>query len=218
MSKKAVVAGASGLVGNELLKVLSAGDEYAEIAALNRKEVKYDLPAVSNKVVDFDRLDEVDLSGVDVVFCGLGTTMKKAGSKEAFKKVDYEYVVELARRAYACKVKTFVVVSADGANADSAFFYLRVKGETEEALKAIGFERLIIVHPSLIYGDRKENRTGEKVAFAVLSFLKPVLIGKLRKMIPVHAAQIARACAHFATEKTSGVHFVKPTDIHPFEI
>ncbi len=216
MSKKAVVAGASGLVGSELLTVLSNRAEYGEITALNRREERYDLPGVSNTVVDYDRLQKADFTGADVVFCGLGTTMKKAGSKEAFKKVDFEYVVHLAQRARACNVKTFVVISADGVSPDSRFFYMRVKGEMEVALKKAGFDKLVIVRPSLIYGNRKEVRAGEKIAFAVLSFLKPLLMGKLRKFVPVHAVQIARACADYALSKPAGTHIINPVDIQSF--
>lgn len=216
MSKKAVVAGASGLLGSELLKVLSAHAGYGKITALNRRAINYDLSGVSNAVVDYDHLEGVDLSAVDVVFCCLGTTMKKAGSKEAFKKVDFDYVVNLAQRASTCKVKTFVVISADGVSANSRFFYMRVKGEMEEAVKKPGFEKLLIVRPSLIYGNRNEVRTGEKMAFAVLSFFRPLLLGKLRKFAPVHAVQIARACADYALNKNAGTHFVNPVDIQSF--
>lgn len=214
--KNAAVAGATGLVGSELLKILSAHNQYGEITALNRKEVKYDLPQVTNVVINYDDLQKVDLKGNEVVFCCLGTTMKKAGSKEAFKKVDYEYVVNLARRAVDCGVKTFVVISADGVSADSNFFYMKVKGEMEEAVKKMDFETLLIVRPPLIHGNRDEVRTGEKVAYALLSLFKPFLVGKLRKFAPAHGRQVARACAEFALSKPAGRHSINPLDIQTF--
>lgn len=192
MSKTALIAGASGLVGSTLIRLLIDSPDYAKVISLGRRGVGWSHPKLMQITVDFRTLQELpgDLQ-VDDVFCTLGTTIKKAGSREAFRQVDLTAVLQLARACLARGARSFTVVSAIGADPQSRFFYSRVKGELEQALRSLGFPSLIILRPSLIEGDRPEPRPGESLALALLFLLRPVLIGPWKKYRPVSAAAIA---------------------------
>lgn len=175
MKKTALIAGASGLIGQSLTKQLIADPEYAHIHLLVRRPLSIENSKVTQHIVDYENLDEAPLPQTDTLFCALGTTMKNAGSKEAFLKVDFSYVLALGRKAKAMGIHHFVVVSSMGANPNSIFFYNQVKGKMEEALKGMGLPSLIIMHPSLLVGDRKEPRFLEKFSAAVMSLLRPII-------------------------------------------
>ncbi|MGE5640037.1 MAG: NAD(P)H-binding protein [Clostridia bacterium] len=205
---RALVAGATGLVGQQLLRILAAEPEAAEVGALVRRA----LPpgAAAGKVrevrVDFDRLG--DASGafrVDKVFCALGTTIKQAGSQEAFRRVDYDYPLALAKAARAAGVSHFLVVTAYGSNARSRVFYSRVKGELEEALQSLGFASLTIARPSMLVGREPPRRT-EGLA-AKIGWLVP------DPWRPVHARQVAAALVAAARVSKLGVEILDNTTL-----
>jgi uncharacterized protein YbjT (DUF2867 family) len=193
-NKTAILAGASGLVGGELLKVLLASPIYGKVSVPVRKLLPITHPKLSQQVLDFKYLGGFQGGyPCDEVFCCLGTTIKKAGSQEAFRRVDHDYPLELAKQAFSHGVRRFLVVSALGASAGSRIIYNRVKGELEEDLRRVGFASLEIFRPSMLMGNRVEERPGEKLAMRLAPFLKPALIGPLRKYRPIRADWVAMA-------------------------
>jgi uncharacterized protein YbjT (DUF2867 family) len=192
-SRSALVAGASGLVGRALLQLLAdEGSGYTSVHALLRKPIAPAPAHIEQHLVDFSRLPE--LPATDDLYCALGTTIKLAGSKEAFRAVDFDAVVDTARAARAAGVKRMAVVSALGADAQSRVFYNQVKGEMEAALRALRFVRLVIARPSLLAGPRaalgQAPRLGEQLSLTLLRPIGGLLPASLR---PIDAAVVARA-------------------------
>ena len=215
MSRSAAVLGASGLVGSECLKILIAEESYMRIHALVRRPLATNHPKLTEQRVFFDRLPDRDPSwSSDAVFCCLGTTIGKAGSQEAFRQVDYHYVLEAARRAAENKAGTFLLVSALGADPRSRIFYNRVKGETERDLTALGLNRVVILRPSLILGKRKEHRVKEHIASAALKPMAGLMVGPLRRYRPVKASEIARAMVRMSLRAEPGVTTLESDEIH----
>ncbi|HVZ46667.1 MAG TPA: NAD(P)H-binding protein [Ramlibacter sp.] len=173
----ALLAGASGLVGRELLAGLIADDSVEAVHALARRPLDTRHPKLSVHLVDFASLPALPAAGE--VYLALGTTIKSAGSQAAFRAVDFEANLAVARAAKAAGAQRCGLVSAMGANARSGVFYSRVKGELEEALAALGFAGLVIARPSMLAGDRESlgqpQRPGEKLALKVSTALKPLI-------------------------------------------
>ena len=199
----ALIAGATGLTGGHLLRLLLADARYARVNAAVRKTSLVKDKKLTELVVDFDHLPA--LPDADDVFCCLGTTIRKAGSQAAFRKVDFDFVVNLAIAAKRAGCKRFLVVSAIGANAKSAVFYSRVKGEMENALRETGFDALHIFQPSFLTGDRLESRAGEGLGIAVLSAMAPLMLGPMKKYRPIAAKSVAQAMLNAAWLETPGV-------------
>ena len=202
MNKTALIAGASGLTGGYLLNLLLESPEYSTIIAYVRKSSGLTHPKLKEIVVDWETLQEP--VAAEDIFCCLGTTIKKAGSQEAFRRVDYNYPLQLAQLQYRGGSQQFLLVSAMGADAKSSIFYSRVKGELENALQSIGYKSLHIFRPSFIAGPRKESRTGEKIGLAIFSILSPLFIGPLKKYAPIQAEHIARAMLRTAQKNEQG--------------
>ena len=198
-AKNALLAGATGLVGGYLLRRLLAHPSYVRVEILVRRELPIRDPKITQRIVEFARLGD-GAPGVapDDVFCCLGTTIRKAGSEEAFRRVDYDYPLALGRLAKAAGAGTFLMVSALGADPKSAVFYNRVKGEVEQAIAAIGLPAAYFFRPSLLLGPRAENRPREKIGIAVGKAIAPLMIGGLRKYRPIHADAVARAMVYVA--------------------
>lgn len=197
--KSALLAGATGLVGGYVLRRLLAHPSYSRVEILARRESPIRDPKLTQRIVDFARLD-ARVSGIapDEVFCCLGTTIRQAGSEEAFRRVDYDYPLALARLAKAVGANKFLMVSALGANPKSAVFYNRVKGEVEQAIAAVGLPAACFFRPSILLGPRAESRLGEKIGIAVGKLIAPLLIGGLRKYRPIHADTVAAAMVYAA--------------------
>ncbi len=194
MSKIGIIAGSTGLVGSLLLSQMLGDDRYAQVISLVRKKSNLSDPKLQEIIVDFDDLQSYTqhIVGDDLFLC-IGTTMANAGSKEAFYKVDYTYNVELAKMAHKNGIKNLCLISSMGANAASHIFYSKVKGQIEDAITALNFKKTVIVRPSLLVGDRKEYRFGEKIGIFLSSFLNPLLIGGLRKYRSIKAEKVAHA-------------------------
>ena len=213
-TRTALLLGATGLVGGHCLDLLLADATYEAVVTLGRRPLRRSHPKLTHHVVDFDRLaDAASLIEAHDVFCCLGTTMKKAGSKEAFRKVDFDYPVATARIAAANGAEQYLLVSALGASARSRFFYNRVKGEVEQAVGAFAFDGVYVLRPSLITGDREEARAGEQVSAWVLKALSFVLRGPLRKYRPIEARTIARAMVAMAKRQPGGVQVIESDQI-----
>ncbi|MGG4491875.1 NAD(P)H-binding protein [Metabacillus idriensis] len=201
--KNALIIGATGLIGTELLSLLLASKQYTEVKTITRKPLIHENPKQKNTVIsDFDHLADYGSEfAADELFICLGTTMKQAKSKEAFYKVDFEYAVEAARLAKQHGVKKVLAVSAIGADCDSMFYYNRVKGQMEDALRNLGLPSVILFRPSLLLGDREDLRYGEKMGEWLAKWFGFVFIGKLKIMKPIHAKTVAKAMVKEAQNK-----------------
>jgi len=205
-TKTAIIAGASGLIGRSLTQMLLNSKDYGQVIALVRKPLGIQHDKLKELTIDFDELSTMDsFPKVDDVFCALGTTMKKAGSKEAFYKVDYTYPYQLAQRAIKEGARRFFLVSAMGSNIDSRNFYNRVKGEIEHQISFLTYRTIYIFKPSLLRGDRKENRPGEKFA-QIMTRIIP-FIGPWKKYRPIHADKVADAIMKVAKQEDKGCYF-----------
>ena len=200
--RNALIAGATGLTGHHLLNLLLADPRYARVHALVRTPSLPAAPKLKENVVDFGRLPA--LPNADDAYCCLGTTIGKAGSQAAFRLVDFDCVVNLARRAKRSGAQRFLVISTMGASAKSVVFYNRVKGEMEQALRSIGFAELHVFRPSLLVGTRAESRTGEKLGIAAFSIIAPLMLGPARKYRPIAAESLARAMVRAAWSGAKG--------------
>lgn len=206
--RSAVVVGGTGLVGRALLQILAGDGRYSTVTSLVRRDT---LPPTGIVVqrADFERLDELVLPHVDDAFCCLGTTRRDAGSAEAFRRVDLDYVVAFARRAKWAGASRFMLVSSLGASPRSPFLYPRTKGECEAAISAIGFTSVVIVRPSFLLGARAQERAGEAVAIRVARVIQPVLVGALRKYAPVEAFTVAKTLATAAAIAPPGITIIE---------
>jgi uncharacterized protein YbjT (DUF2867 family) len=210
--RTALLVGASGLVGGRLLHVLLDDPAYERVMALVRRGLPVRHKKLVQREIAFDLLADLgNVPRAHVVFCCLGTTMKKAGSRAAFSRVDLDYVRELARLASAAGAAQFLLVSALGADPRSRVFYNRVKGEAEEAVKQTRFDGIHIFRPSLLVGNRPVPRPAERIVVGVARILAPILVGALRKYRPIAAETVARAMVSVAHEARKGVH-VYPSD------
>ncbi|MBA2081084.1 NAD(P)H-binding protein [Aeromonas veronii] len=183
-----LIAGASGLIGRELVQQLPAEHELTLLCRKPGKEAHHWLP------VNFDDLASVTLfRPVDIAFCALGTTRKEAGSTEAFRRVDLDYVVAFAELARRHGCQRLIVVSSMGASASSLALYPRTKGEMEQALLAQSWPRLAIVRPAMLLGDRQPPRLSEQIFQTIYPLFRPLLVGKLARWRAIEARQVARA-------------------------
>ena len=193
LPRSVLIAGASGLVGREILQGLLADDSVVAVHSLGRRELDLKHPKLTQHRVDFSKALPA-LPSVGEAFVALGTTIKVAGSQEAFRAVDYDAVVAVAKAAKAAGATRLGVVSAMGASKSSGIFYNRVKGEMEDALSAMGFDTLVIARPSFLAGDREALgqplRGGEKLAMNVSRLLAPLIPDNYKS---IDAAAVSRA-------------------------
>ncbi|GAB2546485.1 NAD-dependent epimerase/dehydratase family protein [Rufibacter soli] len=204
--KVALIAGASGLVGGECLHLLLNSQRYNRVISIGRSTLPIRHPKLQQLVVDFNNLEKNRHSLMaDDVYCCLGTTIKKAGSKDKFYQVDYTYVVKLAKLTASHFASQFLVVSSLGADAHSRIFYNRVKGEMEEAVKALPFTSVHIFQPSLLLGERQEFRLGEKFATSLMKGVGFIFNGPLRKYKGIPAKAVAKAMLEAAKQDGGGV-------------
>lgn len=213
-SAAALLLGATGLVGGNVLDLLLNDPAYGRVVVLGRRPVDRQHPKLEQHVAALGRLDEhAGRFAVDDVFCCLGTTIRAAGSQEAFRRVDHDYVVDSARVAAAAGARRYLLVTAAGADSRSRFFYNRVKGDAEAGVRGQSFEGVVILRPSLILGPRAERRTAEALAQRVAPALNAVLIGPLRRYRAIEARTVARAMVRLAKERPRGVRIVENEEI-----
>jgi len=212
MGKKAILLGASGLIGNSLLQQLLLSNHYNEVLVVVRKTLNIQHPKLRQLQVDFDRLIEHahEIQG-DVVFCCLGTTKKKTPDKAQYKKIDHQYPIDAARIALTNGATQYHLVSSLGANVNSSIFYPKLKGEVERDLKAIPFPTIHIYRPSLLDGFRIENRTGERWMIAIMRLINPILVGPLRQYRSIKIETVAHAMLIESLKDQKGV-FIHPSD------
>lgn len=203
----ALVAGASGLIGGFLVRTLLEAPEYSRVFALTRRPLGREHPKLANRIVNFARLEE-QLKGLSAqdAFCAIGTTIADAGSQEAFRAADVDAVLLFARAARAAGATRFVVVSSVDADSRSKRFYLRTKGEMEEAVSDIGFPAVDILQPSLLLGPRKQLRPLEITGRIFAPFLNPLLTGKREAYRAIPAETVARAMLGAARVGRRGIY------------
>ncbi|WKK78351.2 NAD-dependent epimerase/dehydratase family protein [Marivirga salinae] len=213
MGKTALIAGATGLVGGHLLDLLLEDKSYSTIKVLSRRTLGGDDGKLKEIIIeDFDEMESYASElKADDYFCCLGTTMKKAGSKEAFKKVDFQYPATLAAIARENNANSFHLISAMGADSSSMIFYNKVKGEAEKAIQSMKLEKAYIYRPSFIAGERAEKRTAEKAALWVADKFDFIFSGPLKKYAAVHAKTIANAMLETA-KKSEEKFKIIPSD------
>jgi uncharacterized protein YbjT (DUF2867 family) len=200
MALEAIIAGATGLVGRECVTRLLG--RYDSVTALVRRPAMQAHPKLIERQIDFDRIGTIEIPSGAHVYCALGTTIKVAGSEEAFRRVDFEYPRMLAERASAAGNARFMLVSSVGASARSSNFYLRVKGELEETVRAMLLQEVHIFRPSVLIGDRAEKRTGEAIGIRIARGLGFLMRGPLRKYHAIPAATVAAAMVAAANRNT----------------
>ncbi|MBJ6137092.1 NAD(P)H-binding protein [Marinobacter litoralis] len=202
---KVMVLGSTGLTGGLLVKRLLGNPGITTVVAPVRRPLEWSHPNLDAPVIDFDDMNaHAGMFHVDVLVCCLGTTIKKAGSQDAFRKVDYSYALNAARLAKEAGAKACILMSAIGASPNSSVFYSRVKGELEEAVRALEFPYLSIYQPSLLLGQRQEHRTAEGLGMAVMPVANRALVGPLRKYRAIGAETIAVAMANEISRIDSG--------------
>ncbi|MGA0558908.1 oxidoreductase [Larkinella sp. VNQ87] len=211
-SKTALVVGATGLIGNALTHRLLDSSAYEKVKVLVRHSLGWQHPRLQEIQYDFDHPNSL-LIRADDIFCCLGTTMKKAGSREAFRKVDYHYPLDVAKQALVNQARQFLLVSSMGANPGSSIFYNRVKGELERDLTALHFPALLIFRPSLLLGDRKEYRLGERIGEGLMKLFNPLIPAKYKG---VRAESVASAMCHKAQDDLSGTHIFESDQLQNY--
>ena len=199
----ALVIGGTGLVGAQLLAQLIDDDRFAKVISFARRKTGKTSSKLDEQIVDFDKPESwSSLVTGDIAFSSLGTTVSQAGSKEAQKKVDYDYQFEFAKSAAKNGVKTYALVSSAGADPKSSMFYSRIKGELDRDVQRLGFERVRIFRPSLLVGDREKSRAGEKIGSVLLGAVNA--IGIARKYREISGDVVARAMINAALDPEKG--------------
>lgn len=210
--RTALLIGAAGLTGGHCLQFLLQDKIYEKVIVFVRKKLPLIHEKLEQHVVNFDQLKATAPDfRADDVFCCLGTTIKKAGSRENFRKVDFEYPLASAQLAFEKGARQFLLVTAMGADKSSLIFYNRVKGEIENAIQKIPFSAIHLFRPSLLLGARGENRTGEKLGTVLFNLTAPLFVGPLRKYKAIEARAVAGAMVSCAKKNQTGI-FVYESD------
>ncbi len=205
---KSLIAGATGLVGGHLLKLLLNNESVERVISIGRRPSGLSTGKLQHISMNFDTIPkQLDFSA-ETAFCCLGTTIKKAGSQEEFRRVDHDYVIAFARLAQRAGVKRFLVISALGADPKSKIFYNRVKGEMEASITSMGFPSSAFFRPSLLLGERAEKRLLEHLAVSLYPLYKYLFTGPLAKQRPIPAETVARAMLHYSFHPKPGPHVV----------
>lgn len=211
-AKTAIVLGATGLVGNLLTYRLVDSPFYEKVKVLVRKSLTWQHPRLQEVLFDFDHPNGL-LTHADDVFCCLGTTIKKAGSKEAFRQVDYQYPLDIARLSLANGARQFAIITSMGADISSSFFYNRVKGEVERDLTNLHYPNLLIFRPSLLVGNRTENRLGERIAASAMRLFNPLIPAKYAG---IDASKVAESMLQTAQQNLTGKHVFESDVLQKF--
>lgn len=211
---KALVIGATGATGRDLVNQLLTDKDYDEVNVFVRRPLTVESPKLKTHIVDFEKPEKwKDLVNGDVAFSCLGTTLKDAGSKEAQRKVDYDYQYNFAKAAKENEVEDYILVSSYGANPKSKIFYSRMKGELEQSIKALHFNKLMIFQPGML--DRKDSeRTGEVLGGKIIKFANK--FGVLTQQKPLPTAVLAKAMINSSKIKSYGYSKIKLGSIFSF--
>ena len=206
--KTAILFGASGLVGGHLLNLLVNSNEYDKIKIFSRKDIETKNPKIEKYVIDFNELEKHkdEVVGDDCYFA-IGTTRRLTPNKNDYIDVELNLPVKIAKIARDNNIKSFIYVSSGGANADSRNLYLQNKGKAEKEIINLSFDFTAIIQPSLLLGDRKENRVGERIAKSIFKSLSFIFVGKLRAFKAIHANNVAKAIMHITKNQLKDLFF-----------
>jgi uncharacterized protein YbjT (DUF2867 family) len=208
--KTALIIGSTGLIGSQLLQFLLESKEYSTVITFVKRDSGIKHSKLKQHIIDFDKPEDYQNFVVgDDFYCTIGTTIKNAGSQEAFRKVDFEYPKEFATIALQNKVKQFLIISSLGADANSSNFYLKTKGAIQDFLKSCNFESVSVLQPSLLLGDRKEFRLGEKIGAFFMKLFSFLFIGNLKKYKAIQSEDVAKAMFSIAQENYKGYHIIE---------
>ena len=209
MNKTAIIIGATGLVGSKLLEQLLADEEFERVKIFVRKATGINHPKLEEQVINFDELADVksQVTG-DVLFSCLGTTLKQAGSKDKQFRIDFTYQYQFAQAASENRVPAYVLISSASADANSRLFYTKIKGQLEDQVKQLDFDKIIIVQPSVLEGDRVDDRTAEKLAASVINGLGKIL-PFLKKYRSISGGQVAKAMIYFYKQPSESLVLTK---------
>lgn len=211
--KTALVIGATGLVGREVVRLLLADGRYSCVKAFVRRPIGFSHPKLEHHIIDFDDpATWENLIAADELFSCMGTTLKNAGSQEEQYKVDYTYPFQIAIAAAENGIKSYALVSSAGASVDSRFFYSRMKGELDRDVCKLGFEKICILRPSLLLGQRNERRIMENISAVMWNILSP-FIPPIRKFKPIFAGSVAQAMINQLNDDFSGVKILELLEI-----
>jgi uncharacterized protein YbjT (DUF2867 family) len=203
--KTALIIGSTGLIGSALLNSLLESPHYDKVITFVKRDAGIKHPKLTQHLIDFDKPETYHEFVVgDDFFCTIGTTIKKAGSKKAFRKVDFEYPRQFAAFALQNKVKQFLIITSLGADSNAGNFYLKTKGEMEDFLKDCNFESIAVLRPSLLLGNRAEFRLGEKIGAFFMKTLSPLFLGNLKKYKPIESETVAKALFAIAEKNNKG--------------
>lgn len=206
----AVVIGASGLTGNLLVEELLKDKDFTTVRTLVRTPLNIDHPKLKQRVVNFNDINDYTekFGEGDIIFCCVGTTQKKVNKdKDAYEKVDYDLPVNAAEIGISKGFKQFLIVSAIGANENSSNFYLSLKGKTENKLKQFPFVSIGIFQPSILNGNRKESRVGERFVQVIMDLVSFLLLGPLKKFRSIGANTVAKAMVKVSKKQSPGIHY-----------
>ncbi len=212
--KTALIIGSTGLIGSHLLHQLLDSNDYIKVITFVKRDTGLKHPKLTQYIINFDQPETYkELVVGDDLFCTIGTTIKNAGSKDAFRKVDFEYPKEFATIALQNNVKQFLIISSLGADANSGNFYLKTKGEIQDFLRECNFESVTVLQPSLLLGNRKEFRLGEKIGSFFMKLFSFLLIGNLKKYKPIQSEAVAKAMFSVAQKNYKGFHIIESNEI-----
>jgi uncharacterized protein YbjT (DUF2867 family) len=203
-----VILGATGLTGSNLMRILATKNQFKSIDVLVRRNINAPF-RVTQHITAFREYDFKHYPDADVVFCCIGTTIKKAGNQANFEQVDFELPLKIAKYYKNVGASTFVLQSSVGASAQSNNFYLKVKGKLEDSLEQLGFERLIIARPSLLLGARSESRPGERLGKFFAPIMNFFMRGNLQKYKAIRAEKVAKAMVEAAIKLPKGKHILE---------
>lgn len=206
------ISGATGLVGNELVIQSLNDPEIEQVVVLSRSQLPFEHPKLVWVKTDFDQLEHLSFNHpIDLAYCALGTTLKKAGSKEIQQKIDRDYVIQFAQTMKRMHCQSIGIISSLGSNPSSSNFYLRTKGEMEVGVIETGIDSINFIQPSLLIGPRKENRLLEKIGMYFMMALNPLLVGNLRKYRGITGIDVAAKIIALTKTAAHGIHYVDLT-------
>mgnify|MGYP001242381323 CR=1 FL=1 len=199
--KTALLFGASGLVGSHLLNLLISNNNYSKIKLFVRSKIDIIDPKIEIIQTDFNNLENhrEDIKGDDCFFC-IGTTKKNSPDKNEYRRVELDLPKKIAQISKSNDIKSFIYVSSGFADPKNSGDYLKFKGLVEEEIKSLNFEKIGILRPSFLLGNRKENRVGEKIGIFIFKLLSPIFVGPIKKMKPIHSEKVAKAMIKIANE------------------
>lgn len=215
MGKTALVIGATGLVGSTLVNKLLINRDYEKVVVLVRRKLSFTHQKLEEYVIDFENLDEQYPNvEVDDVYCCIGTTIKKAKTQEKMYQIDVEYPLTVAKLAQDKGLKHFILVSSMGANANSKFFYMRMKGELEEKLKELSLPKLSIFQPSFLVGNRKESRINEQVFVGLYNGISKVVPKSIKNKLGIEVYKLADAMMKSISYQVEDIKVYSVDEIH----